>query len=55
MVVHVAVHACWFELVAAGMLIMAAGHEGKLLDYDALERWTRVGYEGGTRARKGER
>jgi hypothetical protein len=22
------------------MLIMAAGHEGKLLDYDALELWT---------------
>jgi hypothetical protein len=27
------------------MLIMAGGHEGKPLDYDALERWTRVGYE----------
>ena len=34
-----------YELVAAGMLIMAGGHEGKPLDYDALERWTRVGYE----------
>jgi hypothetical protein len=33
-----------YELVAAGMLIMAGGHEGKPLDYDALERWTRVGY-----------
>jgi hypothetical protein len=26
---------------------MAAGHDGKPLDYDALERWTRVGYERG--------
>jgi hypothetical protein len=34
-----------YELVAAGMLIMAGGHDGKPLDYDALERWTRVGYE----------
>jgi hypothetical protein len=23
------------------------------MDYDELERWTRVGYEGGTRSRKG--
>jgi hypothetical protein len=44
-----------YELVAAGMLIMAAGHEGKPLDYDELERWTRVGYERGMRSRKGER
>ena len=43
------------ELVAAGMLIMAAGHEGKPLDYEAFERWTRVGYERGMRSRKGER
>jgi hypothetical protein len=43
------------ELVAAGMLIMAAGHDGKPLDYDELERWTRVGYGRGTRSRKGER
>jgi hypothetical protein len=27
------------------MLIMAGGGNGKPLDYDALERWTRVGYE----------
>jgi hypothetical protein len=33
------------ELVAAGMLIMAAGHDGKPMDYDELERWTRIGYE----------
>jgi hypothetical protein len=44
-----------YELVAAGMLIMAAGHEGKPLDYKELERWTRVGFERGTRFRKGER
>jgi hypothetical protein len=44
-----------YELVAAGMLIMAGGHEGKPLDYDELERWTRVGYERGMRSRKGER
>jgi hypothetical protein len=44
-----------YELVAAGMLIMAAGHDGKPLDYDELERWTRVGYERGMRSRKAER
>jgi hypothetical protein len=43
-----------YELVAAGMLIMAAGHEGKPLDGE-LEHWTRVGYERGMRLRKGER
>jgi hypothetical protein len=53
--VHVTGHACGYELVAAGMLIMAAGHEGKPLDYDALERWTRVGYERGIAMRRGER
>jgi hypothetical protein len=36
------------------MLIMAAGHEGEPLDYDELERWTRVGYERGMKWRKGE-
>jgi hypothetical protein len=45
-----------YELVAAGMLIMAAaGRDGKPLDYDELGRWTRVGYERGLRTRKGER
>ena len=34
-----------YELVAAGMLIMAAGRDGMPLDFQALERWTRVGYE----------
>ena len=43
------------DLIAAGMLIMAGGGNGKPLDYDELERWTRVGYERGTRSRKGER
>jgi hypothetical protein len=43
------------ELVAAGLLIMAGGHDGKPLDYDELERFTRVGYERGMRSRKGER
>jgi len=42
-------------LVAAGMLIMAGSGNGKPLDYDELERWTRVGYERGMRSRKGER
>jgi hypothetical protein len=44
-----------YDLVAAGMLIMVAGHEGKPLDYDELQRWTRVGYERGMRSRKGGR
>jgi hypothetical protein len=43
------------ELVAAGLLIMAGGHDGKPLDYEELERWTRVGFERGMRFRKGER
>jgi hypothetical protein len=43
-----------YELVAVGMLIMASGHEGKPLDYDELERWTRVGYEREMRLLKGE-
>jgi hypothetical protein len=43
------------ELIAAGMLIMAGGHDGKPLDHDALERWTRVGFERGMRSRHGER
>ena len=42
------------ELIA-GMLIMAGGGRGFLLDYDELERWTRIGYERGMRSRKGER
>src|SRR5215203_6724888 len=30
------------ELIAAGMLILAGGGNGTPLDYDELERWTRV-------------
>jgi hypothetical protein len=44
-----------YELIAAGMLIAAAGREGRPLDYGELERWTRVGYERGMRSRKRER
>jgi hypothetical protein len=43
-----------YELIAAGMLIMASGSNRKPLDYDELERWTRAGYERGMRSRKGE-
>jgi hypothetical protein len=43
------------ELITAGMLIMACGSNGKPLDYDELERWTRIGYERGMRSRQGER
>jgi hypothetical protein len=32
------------ELIAAGMLILAGGGRGLPLDYDELERWTRVGF-----------
>jgi hypothetical protein len=34
---------------------MAGGGNGKQLDYDEPERWTRVGYERGMRSRKGKR
>jgi hypothetical protein len=44
-----------YELIGAGMLILAGNHRGLPLDYDDLERWTRVGYERGMRFRKGER
>jgi hypothetical protein len=43
------------ELITAGMLIMAGRGNGRPLDYDELERWTRAGYERGMRSRKGER
>ena len=43
------------ELIGAGMLILAGGGEGLPLDYEELERWTRVGFERGMRSRKGER
>ena len=44
-----------YELIGAAMLILAGGGRGFPLDYDELERWTRVGYERGMRSRKGER
>jgi hypothetical protein len=43
------------ELIGAGMLILAGGGQEFPLDYDELERWTRVGFERGMRSRKGER
>jgi hypothetical protein len=44
-----------YELIGAGMLILAGNGRGLPMDYDELERWTRIGYERGTRSRKGER
>jgi hypothetical protein len=44
-----------YELIGAGMLILAGGGRGFPMDYDELARWTRVGYERGMRWRKGER
>jgi hypothetical protein len=43
------------QLLAAGMLILAGGGDGKPLDYVELERWTGVGYERRMRSRKDER
>jgi hypothetical protein len=37
------------------MLILAGGGRGFPLDYDELERWTRIGFERGMRSVKGER
>src|SRR4249920_2922324 len=44
-----------YELIAAGMLILAGGGRGLPLDYDELARWTLIGYERGMRSRRGER
>ena len=44
-----------YELIGAGMLIAAGDGRGLPMDYDELERWTRMGYERGMRSRKGER
>jgi hypothetical protein len=44
-----------YELIGAGMLIVAGGGSGLPMDYDELERWTRVGFERGTAAKRGER
>ena len=43
------------ELIAAGMLILAAGGKCKPLDYGELERWTRIGFAPGMASRRGER
>ena len=43
------------KLIAAGMLILAGGGHGVALNYGELERWTRIGFERGTRSRHGER
>jgi hypothetical protein len=43
------------ELIAAGMLILAGGGGDVPLDYTELERWTRIGYQRGSAARRGER
>ena len=34
-----------YELIGAAMLILAGGGRGFPLDYDELERWTRVGHK----------
>ena len=44
-----------YELIGAGMLVVAGNHSGLPFDYDELKRWTRLGYERGMRSRKGER
>jgi hypothetical protein len=43
------------ELIAAGMLILAAGAHGKPLDYGELQRWARIGHERVTAFQRGER
>jgi hypothetical protein len=42
-----------YELIGAGMLILAGDGRGLPFDYDELERWTRVGYERGMRSARG--
>jgi hypothetical protein len=42
-----------FELVAAGMMIMAGGHDGKPMNLPELERCTRLGYEAGDEIAEG--
>ena len=46
---------CGYELIGAGMLILAGAAEVCRWDYDELGRWTWVGFERGMRLRKGER
>jgi hypothetical protein len=40
-----------YELIAAGMLILAGRRRGVPLDHTELEHWMRVGYERGTAMR----
>jgi hypothetical protein len=42
-----------YELIGAGMLILAGGGRGLPMDYDELERWTRVGFERGYEVTQG--
>jgi hypothetical protein len=44
-----------YELIGAGMLILAGGGRGMAMDYDELARWTRVGFDRGMASRRGER
>ena len=44
-----------YELIGAGMIIAAGDGRGLPMDYDELERWTRIGYQRGTAMRRGER
>jgi hypothetical protein len=44
-----------YELIGAGMLIVAGDGRGLPMDYDELARWTRVGFERGMAMRRGER
>ena len=44
-----------YSALHATAMRYAGDGRGFPLDYDELERWTRVGYERGTRSRKGER
>jgi hypothetical protein len=43
------------ELIAAGMLILGSWRRGVPLTFAELERWTHIGYERGSAARRGER
>lgn len=40
-------HPCGYDLIAAGMLILAGGGRGVPLDFGDLERWSLVGYRRG--------
>ena len=43
-----------YELIGAGMLILAGDGRGFPLAYDELGRWARVGYERGLRSPQGK-